>query len=117
MVPRCIQKFLLFICNNVEGFALKKDQDYLLQIGDVLEILLGKHFYEIVFETDSTSDRKSDAGSTAPPVTTEKDINGVWESVDDGKLLIFTPNNVKASNKVYCYKHYKQNQFDVETTE
>lgn len=73
---------------------------YELRSGDVLEILLGKHFYEIAFETDVTEDQKSDSVSAAP-VTAVKDINGVWESVDDGKLLIFTPNDVKSSNKVF----------------
>lgn len=79
-------------CKQILGFALKHDQLYELRTGDVLEILLGKYFYEIVFETDVTEDQKSDS-----PVTAVKDT---WESVDDGKLLIFTPKDVKASNKV-----------------
>lgn len=87
----------------IPGFALKKDELYVLKPDDILEILLGKYFYEIVFETDSVTDQRSDKASVSavgPPVTTVKSVNGVWESVDDGKLLIFTPSNVKASNKV-----------------
>lgn len=85
---------------KLPGFALKKDQTYFLQTGDILEILLGKYFYEIVFEMNSDGNHQTDKLSVAPPVTAAKNENGVWESVDDGKMLIFTPNNVKASNKV-----------------
>lgn len=74
---------------------------YELTADDVLEILLGKYFYEIIFETDSTGDQQTDRPSAVPTVTAMKDTNGVWESVDDGKMLIFTPNNLQASNKVF----------------
>lgn len=81
---------------------MKKDQMYVLQPNDVLEVLLGKYFYEIVFETDpATSNQRSDkVPSVSPKIATVKNANGTWESVGDGKLLIFTPNNVRASNKV-----------------
>lgn len=80
---------------------MKIDQMYELRADDVLEILLGKYFYEIIFETDSTGDQQTDSPSAVPPVTAMKDTNGIWESVDDGKMLIFTSNNLQASNKVF----------------
>lgn len=80
---------------------MKSDQIYELKADDVLEILLGKYFYEIMFETNSISEQDTDGPSTAPAVTAVKGSSGVWESVGDGKVLIFTPNNVKASNKVF----------------
>lgn len=84
------------------GFALKRDQIYVLQTEDILEILLGKYFYEIVFETDSAVDRPSESVSITPTVNEAKGSNGVWESVDDGKMLIYTPPNVDASAKVFA---------------
>lgn len=75
---------------------------YVLHTEDVLEILLGKYFYQIVFETDSAIDQPTESVSIAPAVTEVKGSDGVWESVDDGKLLIFTPKNVNASNKVFA---------------
>lgn len=85
------------------GFALTKDRTYDLQTDDILEILLGKYLYEIEFEPDATSGtspQRTASEIVAPPVTTAKGTNGVWKSVDDGKMLIFTPDNVKASSKV-----------------
>ncbi|KAG4070370.1 hypothetical protein HA402_006512 [Bradysia odoriphaga] len=89
--------------SGINGFALKKDQMYVLQPDDVLEILLGKYFYEIVFETDSAADQRTDKVSVSPTVATVKSADVVWESVGDGKLLIFTPANVRASNKIAAY--------------
>lgn len=74
-----------------------------MQTGDVLEVLLGKYFYEVVFEAESGDD--SNCVNSAP-VTTEKGPNGVWDSVDGGKMLVFTPKNVKASNKVTFDYHF-----------
>lgn len=91
----------MIIHEHFPGFALKKDQVYELQPGDVLEILLGKYFYEIIFETDIIA-KQSDIVLIKTPVTSVVDtnFNGEWESVDKGNLLVFTPNGVKASSKV-----------------
>ncbi len=92
-----------------------KDRMYVIQPADVLEILLGKYFYEIVFESDSNSEKPIENVSVHPTVavTELKDSNGnVWESVDNGKLLIFTPNNVRASNKVSTVFSFHQVNFN-----
>lgn len=88
------------------GFALKKDQIYELHPGDILEILWGKYLYEIIFDTGTSTSRSSESNIVSSAVTSvpETSMNGVWENVDQGKMLIFTPNNVKVSNKVFkCF--------------
>ncbi|KAJ6647211.1 Bifunctional polynucleotide phosphatase/kinase [Pseudolycoriella hygida] len=84
--------------SGINGFAMKKDQMYTMQEGDVLEVLLGKYFYEIEFHVESTI-----VPEAAVPVNAVKCPTGVWESVDGGKMLIFTPNNMRASNKIASY--------------
>lgn len=89
------------------GFALKKDEIYHIEQGDVLEILLGKYQYEIIFETTTNSSKNSESTSVSSAINSvaENGIDGVWENVEQGQLLVFTPNKVKASKKVF-FKYF-----------
>lgn len=69
--------------SRINGFALKHDQMYELWIGDLLEILRGKYCYKIIFEVDHS-------------------LN-VWESVDNGNLLIFSSDGVKGGKQIAAF--------------
>ncbi|KAK6623979.1 hypothetical protein RUM44_010836 [Polyplax serrata] len=114
---------------GLNGMALKKDSTVTVKHGDRIEILLGQYIHVIEFEPppDTTGNlkktRKSVSSSASDSQTSNKsakhvleveddkstakrsrlDIKSDWESVDDGKLLVYTPENVKPSCKIAAY--------------
>ena len=107
---------------GVNGLALTRNENQVLRHGDRLEILLGQYIYKVEFEPppsieeirteenkkkrkleDSAENKKvcrellkKDAVADVSEPTRE----GEWETIDNGKLLIYTAKHVVAKSKV-----------------
>ncbi|XP_069681429.1 uncharacterized protein F21D5.5 isoform X3 [Periplaneta americana] len=111
---------------GVNGLALKKSETNILKHGDRLEILLGQHIHEIEFdpppvtevnkceennkkrkleEADKVMKKKcdesliNDTQKENKPCDVEPSAESKWETVDNGKLLIYTTKNVISRSK------------------
>lgn len=108
---------------GVNGLALKKGETQVLRHGDRLEILLGQYIYKVEFEPlpsieeirteGNERKRKLDEDSTvnkkmcrelskkdAVVDVSEPTPKGEWETIDNGKLIIYTAKHVVAQSKV-----------------
>lgn len=108
---------------GVNGFALKKNDTHVLRHGDRLEILLGQFTHIIEFEPPpSLEDKRIEGGGTKRKLDetsimnkklhgkSQKKDTGLdvsqassdskWETIDNGKLLIYTSKHVVAQSKV-----------------
>lgn len=65
-------------CN---GYALMRDRIYTLKHGDIIEIRLGFHEFDIIFE------------SVDEPLAKKSKIDSKWEEINGKSLLIFTSDN------------------------
>ncbi|XP_069681428.1 uncharacterized protein F21D5.5 isoform X2 [Periplaneta americana] len=115
---------------GVNGLALKKSETNILKHGDRLEILLGQHIHEIEFdpppvtevnkceennkkrkleEADKVMKKKcdesliNDTQKENKPCDVEPSAESKWETVDNGKLLIYTTKNVISRSKIAAY--------------
>ncbi|XP_021925510.1 uncharacterized protein F21D5.5 isoform X2 [Zootermopsis nevadensis] len=104
---------------GVNGFALKKSGTQVLRHGDKLEILLGQYIHIVEFEPppsvdgnkrklDETSilnkklcgeSLEKDSGLATPKTSSDSK----WETIDNGKLLIYTSKHVVAQSKIAAY--------------
>lgn len=104
---------------GVNGLALRKSETQVLRHGDRLEILLGKYIYRVEFEPPPSVDkikiegdvkkRKFDETSRVNKKVCGESLNtdvgepiseSKWETIDTGKLLIYTAKQVVARPKV-----------------
>lgn len=104
---------------GVNGLALKKSETQVLRHGDRLEILLGQYVYRVEFEPPPSVDkirtegdgkkRKLDEASRVNKKLCDESLNmdvdepnseSKWETIDNGKLLIYTAKHVVAQPKV-----------------
>lgn len=101
---------------GVNGFALKKSGTQVLRHGDKLEILLGQYIHIVEFEPPPSVDgnkRKLDETSIVNKklcgeslekdsglATPKTSSDSKWETIDNGKLLIYTSKHVVAQSKV-----------------
>lgn len=108
---------------GVNGLALTRNETQVLRHGDRLEILLGQYIYKVEFEPPASIEeirteenekkRKLDEDSTVNKKMCceflKKDVvadvseparEGEWETIDNGKLLIYTAEHVVAQSKV-----------------
>lgn len=104
---------------GVNGLALKKSETQVLRHGDRLEILLGQYIYRVEFEPPPSVDkiitegdgkkRKLDEANRVNKklyceslnmVIDEPSSESKWETIDNGKLLIYTAKHVVAQPKV-----------------
>lgn len=108
---------------GVNGFALKKSDTQVLRHGDKLEILLGQYTHIVEFEPPPSIEdiriegdgKKRKLGETSivnkklcdesPKKDTGLDTyktssDSKWETIDNGKLLIYTSKHVTAQSKV-----------------
>ncbi|CAH0551692.1 unnamed protein product [Brassicogethes aeneus] len=90
-------------CN---GYALVANKNYSLEHGDIIEVRLTAHEYEIVFEPPPKGldelppqPKKMKFDFSIFNVGSKKNsdsnfnLNGQWEEIDGKELLIYTPNN------------------------
>jgi hypothetical protein len=104
---------------GVNGLALKKGETQVLRHGDRLEVLLGQYVYRVEFEPppsvekirsegDERKRKHDEASSVSKKVCSDSlsvDVgdpspDSKWETIDNGKLLIYTAKNVVAQSKV-----------------
>ena len=108
---------------GVNGLALTRNETQVLRHGDRLEILLGQYIHKVEFEPppsiekmkteENEKKRKLDEDSTvnkkvccellkkdAVADVSEPTSEGEWETIDNGKLLIYTAKHVVAQSKV-----------------
>lgn len=100
-------------CN---GFALIKNKTYKFVHGDRLELRLGFHQYDIIFDPPPGNPNNSKESDVEQPMAKKLKVapifnfnqpkrsngskNGDWEDVDNKELLIFTPSNCESRSKV-----------------
>lgn len=93
-------------CN---GYALMRNEVYRLKHGDIIEVRLGFHEFEIIFESVESS-------GDAPLVKKHKRMellglkarhkvfaNENWEEIDGKDLLIYTPDNCVAKPEIAAF--------------
>lgn len=108
---------------GVNGFVLKKNDNQVLRHGDRLEILLGQYTHIVEFESppsiediriegdgnkrkfDETNIVNKKVCAASQKMDTGLDISKMssdseWETIDNGKLLIYTSKHVVAQSKV-----------------
>ncbi|PNF40657.1 hypothetical protein B7P43_G05911 [Cryptotermes secundus] len=107
---------------GVNGLALKKSETQVLRHGDRLEILLGQYVHRVEFEPPPSVDklrterdgkkRKLDEASRVNKKLCDESLNmdvdepsseSKWETIDNGKLLIYTAKHVVAQPKIAAY--------------
>nr|CAH7758203.1 unnamed protein product [Callosobruchus chinensis] len=113
---------------GIDGYAIVKDKTYTVGHGHVIELRLGFHQYQVVFDPAPPVENNRDQSDInqeeeAVPVTkkpkldfplfnsmNKKNIdkvdavgNGKWESIDRKELLIYTPGEIQASSKVAAF--------------
>lgn len=108
--------------SGVNGFALKKSETQVLKHGDRLEILLGQYIHRVEFQSPPSMEIKTEGDGKKRKLDeislvgkkvcceslkrdsvmdiTEPSSDSKWESIDNGKLLIYTAKNVVAQSKV-----------------
>lgn len=110
--------------STLNGSALPKGDEQRANDGDLIEVLPSKYPYRVHFENDEQKQQPSgsnkrkrsvdESGSNSVPANQKLkwsiDIkpdaaqNGsLWQSYNSGKLLVYTPTNCKASEKVGAY--------------
>lgn len=97
---------------GVNGLMALQDTECELQHGDVLEIVYGRHPFEIVFKpppevqkskSDEIQEDMNVDGNNEESEDVEESIADSWDSVENGKMLIFTSKGVKPSAKIASY--------------
>ncbi|XP_059474148.1 uncharacterized protein F21D5.5 [Neocloeon triangulifer] len=108
-------------CGLESGVCLFKGDSQTLGHGDTLELLEGLHKHRIVFDPPPEKCTSTDKRKVNEELATEEIVSpsktkkakleafmdgglrGDWESVDHGKMLVFTPHNSSHGDKVAGY--------------
>ncbi|KAL1513772.1 hypothetical protein ABEB36_003137 [Hypothenemus hampei] len=91
-------------CN---GLALTKNLKYTIGYKDIIEVALGRHKFEVIFDPEPVDNNKQEAESNEPKLkklklnfplfyTDTTNNKGIWDEIDNKELLIFTSANCKA---------------------
>lgn len=107
---------------GVNGLALERSETQVLRHGDCLEILLGQYMYRVEFEPPPSVDKiktegdgkkrkfneasrvnKKVCGASLNMDIGEPISESKWETIDNGKLLIYTAKHVVAQPKIAAY--------------
>lgn len=93
---------------GINGLMALQHTECDLQHGDILEVVYGRHPFEIVFkpppdgkksETDNITMKENVIATPNVEATSTES----WDSVENGKLIIYTSKGVKASSKIASY--------------
>lgn len=91
---------------GVNGFMALKGTENDLHNGDILEFVYGRHPFEVVFKPapvdESVKPYEHLVNTFGQDDIIEHKVSS-WDSVENGKLLIFTSEGVKASAKIASY--------------
>lgn len=108
--------------SSANGFIIR-DNTAILNNGDVLELLVGKHKFKVEFQTPDTKPEETNESidlleedECSMPKRVCKEVNNfarassavksTWEKVEDGKLYVFTSVGVLSSEKVSTYYYF-----------
>ncbi|XP_075147464.1 polynucleotide kinase 3'-phosphatase isoform X2 [Haematobia irritans] len=83
--------------SGVNGLMALQHSECELRHGDVIEIVFGRHPFEVQFKPLPEQIRKSEIDQCY-----EK-YDDVWSEVENGKMLVFTSKGVRSSPKIACY--------------
>ncbi|XP_017073581.1 uncharacterized protein F21D5.5 [Drosophila eugracilis] len=86
---------------GVNGLMVMQHSECELKHGDLVEIVYGRHPFEVVFSpppTDNTAEAAPSLTLSSVPEKSER-----WDSAGNGKLVIYTSNGVKSSEKIAGY--------------
>ncbi|KAH8383956.1 hypothetical protein KR009_011419 [Drosophila setifemur] len=85
---------------GVNGVMVMQDSECKLQHGDRVEVVYGRHCFEVVFNPapEEEEGQLSAAFTSSSGCETER-----WDSAGNGKLVIFTSAGVTASDKIAGY--------------
>ncbi|XP_065371865.1 uncharacterized protein F21D5.5 [Calliphora vicina] len=95
---------------GVNGLMALQHTECDLQHGDVVEVVYGRHPFEVVFKpapevqaNNSKQQLEKSEKVLDDQSETEESVADSWASVENGKMLIFTSKGVKASSKIASY--------------
>ncbi|XP_055850851.1 uncharacterized protein F21D5.5 [Episyrphus balteatus] len=93
---------------SLNGFMANQGTKVVALHGDVLEIVYGRHPFEIVFKpppSDSKSEPKDDDDEEdkEDSNTSVDNSKEAWQVLENGKLVVFTSKAVKSSAKIAGY--------------
>lgn len=86
--------------SGVNGLMVMQHTECKLQHGDLVEIVYGRHGFQVVFDPPpiEAEEVPVSSGIAISPSTSER-----WDSAGNGKLVIFTSAGVVASEKIAGY--------------
>lgn len=89
---------------GVNGLMAMQDTECELKHGDVLEIIYGRHPYEVVFKPppQSTNTNLEEVPKKTKNCENESKTDS-WDFVENGKMLCYTSKGVVASSKLAAY--------------
>ncbi|CAH1128271.1 unnamed protein product [Ceutorhynchus assimilis] len=93
-------------CN---GLALTKNLVYTIGHKDIIELRFGNHKFEVNFDDEVEPPKakkpKPDFAMFNPKQKQQKadSIEGLWEDIDNQELMIFTPTQCEAKNKIAAF--------------
>ncbi|KAH8278843.1 hypothetical protein KR018_010298 [Drosophila ironensis] len=99
---RCTVKLKVLGVNpcGVNGLMVMQNTECQLQQGDLVDVVYGRHQYEVVFSPPSVEECEEPAteGASSGGAAAAR-----WDSVGNGKLVIFTSAGVVPSKKIAGY--------------
>ncbi|XP_061395113.1 uncharacterized protein F21D5.5 [Musca vetustissima] len=92
---------------GINGLMGMQHTECELQHGDILEIVYGRHPFEVHFkpppEMDKPIENLDPKDLEIDGKITEETSADTWSDVENGKMLVFTSKGVKASDKIASY--------------
>lgn len=90
---------------SLNGFMANQGTKVVAEHGDVLEIVYGRHAFEIVFKPPPAvkSEVKDEPNEDEETMESSNSSKDAWQILENGKLVIFTSKGVKSSSKIAGY--------------
>ncbi|EDW24378.1 GL24116 [Drosophila persimilis] len=88
---------------GINGVMVMQHSECALKHGDLVEIVYGRHGYEVIFSPPPVDSTVSVPEEDALAVSASATVEEKWASVSNGKLVIYTSAGVVASGKIAGY--------------
>uniref|UniRef100_A0A034W8B2 Bifunctional polynucleotide phosphatase/kinase n=1 Tax=Bactrocera dorsalis TaxID=27457 RepID=A0A034W8B2_BACDO len=98
---------------SVNGVMIMQDSECNLEHGSIIELVYGKHQFELLFKPSPTRKAKitNEEQNQQNPIDEEKSSEnsmrkngtGKWESVGNGAMMVYTDDAIQASCKIAGY--------------
>ncbi|XP_034114949.1 uncharacterized protein F21D5.5 [Drosophila albomicans] len=88
---------------GINGVMAMQDTERELKHGDLIEIVYGRHPYEVHFKPAPNEEQENSTDvdmESSLPIASDQEH---WDSVANGKLVIFSSAGLRASNKIAGY--------------